>query len=53
MHAGGPSGRCRAKVLGFTCQERRVSAPTEIDARVTCRHGHQTVVHTYQQALGG
>jgi hypothetical protein len=47
----GPAGRCHRRVLGFSCRERRNSIPTEIDARVTCRHGHRKVVHTYQQDL--
>jgi hypothetical protein len=45
----GVSGRCHSKVLGYRCKERRQSIPTEIDARVTCRRGKATVVHTYQQ----
>ncbi len=45
----GVKGRCRSKVLGYTCSEKRNSIPTEIDARVTCRKGSRRVVHTYQQ----
>ena len=45
------SGRCTTPVLGFRCSEIRNSIPTEIDARVTCRRGSETVVHTYQQDL--
>ena len=44
-----PKGRCTTKVLGFSCTEKRNSIPTEIDARVTCARGSQTVIHTYQQ----
>jgi hypothetical protein len=47
----GPSGRCPGGVLGFRCSEQRNSIPTEIDARVTCRYRHETVIHTYQQNL--
>jgi hypothetical protein len=47
--ANGVAGRCHRRVLGYTCREHRSSIPTEIDARVTCRRGHRTVVHTYQQ----
>jgi len=47
----GAKGTCHSKVIGFTCSEKRVSVPTEIDARVTCRRGSATVVHTYQQNL--
>jgi hypothetical protein len=45
----GLSGRCVGGVLGFRCSEKRVSIPTEIDARVTCRRHDETVVHTFQQ----
>jgi hypothetical protein len=45
----GPAGRCRRRVLGYRCRERRNAIPTEIDARVTCRRGARRVVHTYQQ----
>ncbi|MEA2219420.1 MAG: hypothetical protein QOJ35_2046 [Solirubrobacteraceae bacterium] len=44
------SGRCRS-VRRFSCTERRVTIPTEIDARVTCKRGTQRIVHTYQQNL--
>jgi hypothetical protein len=45
----GLKGRCEHGVLGFRCTEKRVSIPTEIDARVTCLKGKEKVVHTYQQ----
>jgi hypothetical protein len=45
----GRAGRCHHAVLRFTCREIRMSIPTEIDARVTCRHLRQRIVHTYQQ----
>lgn len=45
----GRAGKCDKPVLGFTCTEKRVSIPTEFDARVTCHKGRATVVHTYQQ----
>src|SRR3954454_8970323 len=44
-----PRGRCRHRVLRYSCKERRNSIPTEIDARVTCRRPGRTVVYTYQQ----
>ncbi len=46
---GGVKGRCRQTVLGFSCSEKRVSIPTEIDARVICHRGSATVLHYYQQ----
>lgn len=45
----GRKGTCHSSVLGFSCHEVRRSIPTEIDARVTCKHGTATVIHTYQQ----
>ena len=47
----GVKGRCEGGVLGFRCTEKRVSIPTEIDARVTCVKGSEQVVHTYQQDI--
>ena len=44
------SGKCTT-VRRFSCSERRVTIPTEIDARVTCRRGTQKIVHTYQQNI--
>jgi hypothetical protein len=43
------SGHCNQRVLGFSCREKRVTIPTEFDARVTCHHNGKTVIHTYQQ----
>ncbi|MEV4420382.1 hypothetical protein AB0L40_10475 [Patulibacter sp. NPDC049589] len=45
----GKTGRCTSKVVGFRCTEKRNSIPTEFLARVTCKKGKVTVVHTYQQ----
>ena len=45
----GVKGRCTSRVMGYKCTEVRNSIPTEIDARVTCKHGSKTIVHTYQQ----
>jgi uncharacterized membrane protein len=47
----GKAGTCHSSVDGYSCSERRNSIPTEIEARVTCRRGAATVVHTYQQNL--
>jgi len=49
IRAGGRKGRCTRPLLGYRCKEKRNAIPTEIDARVTCKRGAQTVVHTYQQ----
>jgi hypothetical protein len=45
----GKAGTCHSTVLGFGCREQRNSIPTEIEARVTCRKGSETIVHTFQQ----
>jgi hypothetical protein len=45
----GIAGTCHSAVLGYTCHETRRSIPTEIEARVTCRKGGASVIHTYQQ----
>jgi hypothetical protein len=47
----GKKGVCRSRVLGYSCHETRHSISTEIDARVTCKLGRRTIVHTYQQNL--
>ncbi|MDQ6779271.1 MAG: hypothetical protein M3071_24285 [Actinomycetota bacterium] len=45
----GVSGHCNMHVVGFACTEKRVTIPTEFNARVTCHKGSATVIHTYQQ----
>jgi hypothetical protein len=47
----GRAGTCHSSVDGYSCKEKRNSIPTEIEARVTCRRGEATVIHTYQQNL--
>jgi hypothetical protein len=47
----GKAGRCHKRVLRFHCTEVRQQIPTELDARVTCKHGAKRVVHSYQQNL--
>jgi hypothetical protein len=47
----GKAGRCQKRVLRFHCTEVRRQIPTELDARVTCKHGAKRVVHSYQQNL--
>ena len=45
----GKKGRCKRRVHGYRCSERRNSIPTEINSRVTCKKGAKRVVYTYQQ----
>lgn len=50
MEAGGADARCRRRVRGHACSERRtrVSA-ARYDARVKCRKGPARVTHEYTQ----
>src|SRR4051812_9811841 len=45
----GVKGRCTSPFSGYSCKETRVSSSIEFDARVTCKRGSRTIVHTYQQ----
>jgi hypothetical protein len=45
----GVKGRCTSRVSGYRCTEKRHSISTEIDARVSCKRGSRSIVHTYQQ----
>jgi len=48
--SGGKDGRCRRRVSGYACTEKRSTGiPTQFDARVTCRSGSRRIVHTYTQ----
>jgi len=47
--ANGPSGRCVKKVQGYACAEIRNGPPTGYSAKVTCRKGKASVVHSYRQ----
>jgi hypothetical protein len=47
----GLSGRCHAKVLGYTCKEQRQSISIQITAKVSCTHSHRKINYTYQQNL--
>ncbi len=48
---GGKDGRCRSRVDGYSCSERRSRISTEINGRVSCRKGSRRVSFTYQQNL--
>ena len=47
----GKKGRCKRRVRGYSCSEKRNSIPTEINSRVTCKKGAKRVVYTYQQNI--
>lgn len=50
VRAGGRKGTCRSRVSGYRCSERRSNViPTQFDARVTCKKGRASVVHSYTQ----
>lgn len=46
---GGVTGKCRSKVMGYSCRETRSGISVQFNATVTCRAGSRTVVHTYTQ----
>lgn len=49
---GGRSGRCHARVVGYTCRERRQSDGTTLIGVVSCRRtSKQTIAYTYLQDL--
>jgi len=51
-HKNGTAGRCRSKVLGYSCTERRPSnlkTPRYYRGDVTCTNGSKGVKHQYQQ----
>ncbi len=48
---GGKDGRCRSRVDGYSCSERRNRISTEINGRVSCRKGSRRISFTYQQNL--
>jgi hypothetical protein len=46
----GKSGKCRRRVLGYRCSERRFDKiRTQYSSRVSCRKGGKRVKHTYTQ----
>jgi len=47
--ANGPAGRCVKKVQGYACAEIRNGPPNGFTAKVTCRKGKASVVHSYRQ----
>jgi hypothetical protein len=47
---GGGKGRCRRRVSGYRCSEKRSNViRTQFDARVTCKKGGRRIVHKYTQ----
>lgn len=47
---GGGKGRCRRKVSGYRCSEKRSNViRTQFDARVTCKKGRRRITHKYTQ----
>lgn len=51
--ANGKTGRCKRRVLGYSCKEgaRRSVPGVEYNAKVSCRNGSRRVVFFYQQNL--
>ncbi len=49
---GGKDGRCKRRVEGYSCSERRgARTPAEYNARVSCRRSSARITFTYQQNL--
>jgi hypothetical protein len=48
---GKPQGKCRSKVLGYTCTEKRYDAVPSVQysSKVTCKAGAKRVWSTYTQ----
>lgn len=46
---GGAKGKCRKKVLGYSCTEKRRSSSYQFSATATCKSGKKRVVFTYTQ----
>ena len=48
----GRRGRCRRRVFGYRCRERRYNRSSiSYDSKVRCAKGSRRVWHTYQQNL--
>jgi hypothetical protein len=48
----GKAGRCRHRVLGYSCSERRFNkSRVSYDSHVTCRNGGRIVKHDYTQFI--
>ena len=47
---GGGKGKCRRKVSGYSCSEKRSNViRTQFDARVSCKKGGNRITHKYTQ----
>lgn len=48
---GGADGRCRSRVFGYKCSERRLNVLRNVsyDARVRCTKSGREIFHRYQQ----
>ena len=50
--AGGRDGRCRSRVFGYSCSERRLSqSKVQYDARARCKKTGREVFQQYTQNL--
>jgi hypothetical protein len=48
----GRTGRCRKRVFGYRCRERRYNKSSiSYDSKVRCAKGSRRVWHTYQQNI--
>ena len=47
---GGRDGRCRSRVFGYRCSERRLNViPSQYDARARCKKSGREIFHKYTQ----
>ena len=47
---GGRDGRCRSRVFGYRCEERRFNKiPSQYDSRARCKKSGREVFHIYTQ----
>jgi hypothetical protein len=49
LNAGGKTGRCHSRVLGFRCSERRSSSSIQFIGKVRCTKGRAVVKFTYTE----
>lgn len=47
---GGRDGRCKSRVFGYRCEERRFNKiPSQYDARARCKKSGREIFHVYTQ----
>jgi hypothetical protein len=49
LKAGGVKGYCHARVLGFSCSEKRYAGPIQFIGRAQCTSGRKNVTFSYSE----